>query len=791
MNDTPISSADSDLSSDSNGALAPPEAATLSAPRSPAFERRLFYILAAFALLYSFLAGVRTVSDFDVFWQLATGRWVAQHHQVFSTDVFSYTAAGQPWIYPVGSGLLFYVAYLLGGYGLISWMGAAACCGTVAILLRRGSAVSAGIAIVAVPLIAYRTVPRADMFTVVLFAAYLSLLWENYQTNRARLWLLPLLMLAWVNLHLGFIAGLALLVAFMGMDVLEMLFGGERRTRALQRLRRELLWFAATLVATLANPWGWNIYLALVRQERAMAAHAEHLSEWFSLPLNSTVLLSTFSFRQANGAVYLVLAIAALAAILALLRMKLGPAILLLAAIYESVLHVRMEALTACIVVIIGGSILAEELPVLAARFGDPRRRAILATATAAVLVLLVLVRSADLVSNRHYYQDGSIYTFSTGLGWWLPEGAANFVAHANIPGEVFNTYEEGGYLAWRLGPGRRDYIDGRAIPFGPESFRHQSALQLESLDSQQWRQEAARYNINAFILPLARFQLLSLMRLYDFCNSREWRPVYLDELAVVFVRRIPATEDLIRRSGVTCASTELPTTNSGSTSLAPYQRWANSAAVMAATNRPRESLAASAKALEIFPDGADVHWMRGRMFSALGDNGQAEKEFLAAVSLDPVSLTWTGLADLYYRQGRLSDSLQARKRAMRLSYQPHQALMELAQYYLQIIEPKLALETVDEAMRRAPAGALAETGKRAFRSNVAQTRAQAYLLLNDPAKASGFQEEAVRLAPDDADAWTTLAKLYARQGRTAEQQQAEDRAKALTAGPTADNSPK
>jgi hypothetical protein len=160
----------------------------VSTTSTAALARRLFLILAAIALIYAFLAGLRTLSDFDLGWQLATGRWLAQHHHISSTDVFSYTAQGEPWIYPIGTGLLLYAAYLLGGYGLISWIGALACVGTVALLLRRGSAVSAGIAILAVPLIAWRTAPRADMFTVVVFAAFLSLLWENYQTGRARLW---------------------------------------------------------------------------------------------------------------------------------------------------------------------------------------------------------------------------------------------------------------------------------------------------------------------------------------------------------------------------------------------------------------------------------------------------------------------------------------------------------------------------------------------------------------------------------------------------------------------------
>src|SRR5271165_1786270 len=109
-------------------------------PGVSSLSRRLFLVLGAVALIYAFLAGFRAVADPDLGWQLATGRWIIQHHQIPSVDVFSYTASGQPWIYPVGSALLVYGIYLLGGYALLSWFGAAACVATVALLLRRGSA---------------------------------------------------------------------------------------------------------------------------------------------------------------------------------------------------------------------------------------------------------------------------------------------------------------------------------------------------------------------------------------------------------------------------------------------------------------------------------------------------------------------------------------------------------------------------------------------------------------------------------------------------------------------------
>jgi hypothetical protein len=148
-----------------------------------ALERRVYLVLACLALVYAFLAGFRTVADLDTGWQLATGRWVVQHHHVPSADVLSYTVQGKHWIYPVGAGVVFYIAFLLGGFALLSWISAAACAGTVAVLLRGRSPVTAAIAILAVPLIAERTPPRADMFTVVLFAAFLSILWENLRSG--------------------------------------------------------------------------------------------------------------------------------------------------------------------------------------------------------------------------------------------------------------------------------------------------------------------------------------------------------------------------------------------------------------------------------------------------------------------------------------------------------------------------------------------------------------------------------------------------------------------------------
>src|ERR1700683_4817856 len=95
------------------------------------------FTLVTAAVIYAFLAGLRTVADFDLGWQLATGRYIVQHHVIPSTELFSYTARGNPWIYPPFSGVIFYLLYLVDGYAALSWLSAIACGATVLLIARH------------------------------------------------------------------------------------------------------------------------------------------------------------------------------------------------------------------------------------------------------------------------------------------------------------------------------------------------------------------------------------------------------------------------------------------------------------------------------------------------------------------------------------------------------------------------------------------------------------------------------------------------------------------------------
>jgi tetratricopeptide (TPR) repeat protein len=347
--------------------------------------------------------------------------------------------------------------------------------------------------------------------------------------------------------------------------------------------------------------------------------------------------------------------------------------------------------------------------------------------------------------------------------------------------------------------------------------------------------------------------------------NSQKWRPVYLDEVSIVLVRRSPETEDLIKRFEVGCEIAPIPREQLPLTP-ANFNQWVNAARVLSALGRNSEALAAADKAMAIFPNNAHARWYRGQILYAEGRHVEAEDEWKRALALSPREITpwaslpefqaavWSSLADLYHRDERIAEAVNALQRVTELSSDPatkFQALanlgaleeqmgqpaaaekhwlaalslspndpviwtslgdlynsqkrlpeaidamqkavknssdpaaktnelIKIARLSLMNRQPKLALQALDEAEKTAPADVLSVTTGRSFNFNVAQGRSVSWMVLGNLPQATSFAEQAVQLDPDAPDAWNHLAKLYERQGRTADRDRAEEHGRTL-----------
>jgi hypothetical protein len=685
------------------------------------------------ALTYALFAGLRTVGDPDLGWQLATGRWMVQHHAIPVTDILSYTIRGKEWIYPVLSQLLFYFAYVLGGYSLLSWIGAAACLVTVAFLLRRAQGPGVVLALIAVPMIAERSTPRAEMFTEVLFAAFVSILWHYHRSNRGPLWALPALMFLWVNLHLGFIAGLGMCGAYVFLELGEGVFGrgwGE----PLNRLRRAAPWLGATGVATLLNPWGARLYVAVSRQNNINQIHSRWIGYWLPMRLTPGALAEGFAWREPRSAVFWLMAAGLAAALMALSMRRIAPALLLGGSIYLASHTIRYQGPFATIAVIIGGSIIAEGFAEIAwVRRGWQR---VMPTATLAILVVLACfagVRVWDLASNRYYLRTPLTSVFGPGESSWYPKGATAFLLREHLPANIFNDFNSGGFLTWALSPTYADYIDGRAVPFGAELFVKSDGLLRSPLDSGLWKQEADRRGINTVIVSVDRETgSASLSSLEADCRSQQWRPVYLDTEAAIFVRVQPETIGLTSRSQVNCSTARFsspPVAYGVRGKAEQFDYYLNAAAILLMLDRDRDALEATEQAEHIFQDNAFLHYAKGVALWNLGRMDNAEQELRRSVELGSEDAS-VALARNYQIKGLYSEEAAALSYAAERSPTPHMIYLNLGFAQLAMEKPEMALKSFDKAESASPyVGEAAHDGVE-FRARIAEGREGARRLL-------------------------------------------------------------
>src|SRR5207249_233280 len=162
------------------------------------------------------------VPTLDFWWHLKIGEIIAISGSIPRVDAFSFTAAGKLFILQNWLGeLLYYGVYRLGGLPHIVFFNAAlliaaylpiyALCRTATSSLRTASVVG-----VLAVLGSIRNV-RPQVFSFLMCGFFYFVL-ARYRSGRDRLWVLPGLMVLWVNLHGAFVLGMALIVVFAASE---------------------------------------------------------------------------------------------------------------------------------------------------------------------------------------------------------------------------------------------------------------------------------------------------------------------------------------------------------------------------------------------------------------------------------------------------------------------------------------------------------------------------------------------------------------------------------------------
>lgn len=469
-----------------------------------------------------FAMAARVAVDSDTFWHLRAGTWMLDNGRILNFDAFSHTRLNQPWInhswlseIPMAA---LYQAFGYGGLNLataiIIWLAFL----FVYLSGEGGPYLRAFAVVLAAATSGVYWSARPQIVSLLLAAIFNHILILYRFRGVNRLWLLPLLMIAWVNLHGGFAIGFILLVVtFVGYTA-AFAIGGFRMGEA----SRGMMWVGgiglACAAAVSLNPFGPRMLLYPFKTV-SIGALQNYIQEWQSPNFHTreaqvfivmwllTFGAAGFSKRRLEVTDFLLFGVFSGLALLA------GRNIAAFAVVAAPILMRHADSAAAE---------LGERWPKLRMREShDPPKQlmhlvnwALLAVVTAAAIVKVSL--PLDTV------------TIHKAIAATSPVGAAAYLKAHPAQGEMFNSYNFGGYLAWTLYPETPVYVDGRTDLYDDEFLAEYLDTYLAGAG---WQDGFEKYNIGVVLVepgaPIARALLA----------RPDWAVRYEDPVAVVIVR--------------------------------------------------------------------------------------------------------------------------------------------------------------------------------------------------------------------------------------------------------------
>ncbi len=466
-------------------------------------------VFVAVVFIGLFAMAARNVTDPDVWWHLKAGEYMVEHKGVPHTDPFSYTRAGQPWVaHEWLTEVLLYESQRIAGLGGLIVIFSAIIGATFFLLYLRCGA-DAYVAGVATLYAAWVTIPiwgvRPQVISLLLTSLWLLILERAERKPKLLWWTLPL-MLLWVNLHAGFALGLALSALFLVGDGIERWMGAQP---FLPRLRHAAFLLLLNLLVVPINPNGLRMFSYPLETLRS-AAMQNYIAEWASP-----------NFHHGDYWPFLLLILGTFLA-LAWSGRSTRPRdlILLVVSLYAGICSIRMMPFF----VLIATPLICQRLRVWSSTKPSLEIQPLVASGPSptGVWFNFAIVVAMAAFAGLHIFQ--VIQRQPQAEAQRFPVRAIAFL-RTHPPGRIFNHYDWGGYLIWKMSPSTPVFIDGRADLYG-EKLLDQFADTYQFKGT--WQKPLQAWRVETVLVPVDSALATGLR------NSPGWSVPYEDSQSII-----------------------------------------------------------------------------------------------------------------------------------------------------------------------------------------------------------------------------------------------------------------
>ncbi len=487
----------------------------------------------------------RLLGDATIGWHIRNGQQMLHTHAITRTDPFSVTMGGQTWyawewLYDI---VIAGMHHWLGLNGVVFFTAvivALTFALTLRICLRRGADLPVAAFLLALSLgasmihLLARPHVLSWLFAVIWFQILDNSAGMDSPQNRRRLWYLPVLMMFWANLHGGFVLGFALLGLYLLSGAVRYfrIREQEMRQRTTRWLRDLGMVTAASLLASLVNPYGYELHLHVYRYLS---------SRWLMNHIDEFLSPNFHGVAQQCFVAILLITIVVLAA--ARNKPSLSRVLVLLFATYSGLYASRSLPVSSLLITLIvaplGTQALAEardnpNLSIrlrgfisrwlsLTSRVGrvELHFRAHIWPIAAVILGLLMCAQAGKSGSQRWMDAHFDARRF--------PVQATDLIVQRGIDEPIFAPDSWGGYLIYRLYPRNKVFVDDRHDLYGEDFMREYLKTVRLAPD---WDGFLKEKKVNWALLP-AGSSLANMLK-----ETARWNLVYQDGTSVLLERK-------------------------------------------------------------------------------------------------------------------------------------------------------------------------------------------------------------------------------------------------------------